>query len=342
MSELKPATRAGGMLVLAILVLVAGAAAAEDIAIRPQLLLNAMNNGAAQFQVVSGRIAMACQPGVNMDMRRVVSSRREQLTIRSAGGPVSLKYLMVLPSQQITIDGSGSDEIQIARTPQGDTTIVPVQFVQKLRERLVLTVGAAPSARVYKAADVWHLFVAEPVVCRQHLAPLLEMLEAEGSSPHLGAIATEVEAALLRLPSPVTPDKKRWAALVERLASQRFTEREAAEQELRGLGQAVTSYLDHLDSTRLDAEQRFRVRRILNAAAEKDAENTPEEIAVGLAADPAVWLDLMSRSDAGIRRQAAQWLSALQGEPIGFDPAADASVRAKQIEQLRAKLGAKK
>jgi len=53
-------------------------------------------------------------------------------------------------------------------------------------------------------------------------------------------------------------------------------------------------------------------------------------------ADPEVWLALLARPEEPTRRLAAAHLAKLLGQPISFDPAADAARRKRQIEQLRA------
>ena len=131
------------------------------------------------------------------------------------------------------------------------------------------------------------------------------------------------------------PDPQRWAALVEQLGDERYSRRAAADRELRAMGRVVFTYLQGLDRDRLDAEQHYRVRRIVMSLAANMNNDLPPEIARWLAGDPVVWLALLSRDDESTRRLAAERLEALLGEPISFDPAADPATRTEQIERLR-------
>ena len=55
-----------------------------------------------------------------------------------------------------------------------------------------------------------------------------------------------------------------------------------------------------------------------------------------LAVDPATWLLLLERPEEAVRRTAARQLTAMLGEPIAVDPAADPETQKSQRERLRA------
>jgi hypothetical protein len=138
------------------------------------------------------------------------------------------------------------------------------------------------------------------------------------------------------------PDPGRWAVLVEQLGDERFSRREAADRELRSLGRVVSIYLQQLDASQLDAEQHYRVRRILMALSARTDNDTPPEVAQWLAGDPVVWLAMLSRDDEPTRRLAAERLKALLDGPIAFDPAADAATRQGQIDELRLRISGRR
>jgi hypothetical protein len=137
------------------------------------------------------------------------------------------------------------------------------------------------------------------------------------------------------------PDRQRWAALVAQLADERFPRREAADRELRSAGRVVLSYLRGLELSRLDAEQQYRVRRIILSLSRQTGDDTAEGFAPQLSEDPDIWLAFLSRQEESTRRLAARQLAAILGEPIRFDPAADTATRKAQIEQLRARIHGK-
>ena len=62
------------------------------------------------------------------------------------------------------------------------------------------------------------------------------------------------------------------------------------------------------------------------------------QIATRLAGDPATWLVLLERPEASIRRLAARQLTAMLGEPIALDPAADPETQKSQRTKLWTKL----
>ncbi len=206
-------------------------------------------------------------------------------------------------------------------------------------EKTTLTLGAGAGQQVLRAPDFWQLWIARPEECRQHLIPLLEMLRP---SWRLAETAGQMEKNLLRLAiADSASDRVRWAALLEQLADDRFANREAADRGLRAGGVAALGYLRQLDFKRLDAEQQFRVVRIIEALAPPDNADTAEQVARLLASEPAVWLALLGRPDLITRQAAARQLTMLLGETIPVDPAAEPGSQKDQREKLRTRIGEK-
>ena len=300
-------------------------------------LLNPANMGPVRFRLVSGRVTMS---GLRLGSYSTASSSRgrsERLTFSAPNNQPAMSYESTSAAERLSIEATGS-RLQIRRLPQDDSGVVPVEFEQAPAGPLVLSVGPKEQRQVYRAASLWHLLIAHREVCQQHLVPLLRLLHREWD---LGKMLQEVEAILL---SPAAgrdlPDRRRWAALVEQLGDSRFSEREAADRQLREAGRAVVPYLRQLDSSRLDAEQRYRIRRILAALEETDDLQSPEQVAAWLSGDPAIWLSYMAHDDEPARRLAASRLESLLGKPVCFDPAADPATRARQLEKIRKQLGA--
>ena len=134
----------------------------------------------------------------------------------------------------------------------------------------------------------------------------------------LGEIGTEIESQLFRRArSKHGQDHRRWAQLVDELASPVFTKRQNAERELSRAGQAVVPYLQNLDRRKLDAEQAYRVRSLVESMA-AGYEDSAERIVVWLAGDENVWLSLLNRTDPEQRRLAATRLSAILDQPLNF------------------------
>lgn len=319
------------------LVLLAGAAAEEPRKLpdTPKLT-EAVRRGWLRGQIVSGRIAFRGTRLGSMNDAAKSDGREERMGIHITPQEFTVRYEMLSPEEEFLLEITGSDQIHVRRTAKGDSRLVPVDFRQSADEPLRLTVGPEEDEQAHSSSSLWHLLITRPEVCRQHLVPLLQVLDEQWD---LSTTAEQVEVSLLRAAAEGDlPDPRRWADLVEQLGDERYARREAADRELRALGRVVLTYLDGLDPSRLDAEQHYRVQRIVMMLSASIENDTPPQIASWMAGDPAVWLALLSRDDESTRRLAAQRLGALLGKPVAFDPAADPATRAGQIEQLRSQI----
>ena len=310
------------------------ARAADDIPETPTLT-NAARAGWFQFSIASGRITVSGSRGINVTTTSGGTDRRDRLSVRIGGGDPIVDYELIAEDQEITIVMSSRNRLTIERKPKSPSKTTAVLFEQPAQGPVVLRVGREQQA-VYQMPSLWHLLVAEPVVCRQNLLPLLRLLNREWD---LEKTTAEIESALIAMAGDQNlPDKRRWAEWVEQLGDARYSKREAADRQLREAGRVVITFLQQLDPSRLDAEQQFRVRRIVSSLSDNEGNDSADQIAAWLAGDPGVWLALLSREDLSIRRIAAKHLEALLGGAIGFDPAADPPTRKAQLEQLRARI----
>jgi len=315
-------------------------AVAEDIPDTPGLT-NIRRQGWVQFNLNCGRIVVTGSRGV--DFRHSGSTtkgRGERLSVRVAGSEPVVTYEITTATQQFRLDASAGNQLLLRRLPEGEhSTLVPAEFSQKANEPITLKVGSKDHERVYRAPTIWHLFLQEPAAAREHLAPLLKILLREYD---FADAAKEIESILVRMAqSGAPPDQKRWADWVQELGDPSFAKREEADRKLRESGRVVVTYLQQLDPGRLDAEQRYRVRRILLALSGARNEESPSQLATWLAGDPAAWLALLSREEELTRRLALKRLEAILGGPLAFDPDADLPTRQKQIEGIRARITGK-
>jgi hypothetical protein len=301
-------------------------------------LSNAFRQGWIQVGLSSGRIVLNGSRGVNYSTTSGTSDRQERLAIRMSGRDPVVDFEMTTADEQVAIDFQAANRLVIRRTPKGNSKVPPVDFRQPANDPIALKVGDKDHEKVYQAASLWHLMVLEPSVCREHLTPLLRLMQRDWD---FNKMAEELDERLLCSASGTDlPDRQHWSELVRQLGDNRFSTREAADRKLRAAGQVIVTYLQQLDPSRLDAEQQYRVRRILLALTETNGDDSPDQVAAWLSGDTAIWLALLSRDDDKTRRAAAQHLEALLGSPISFDPDADAATRAQQIEQLRTRLAA--
>lgn len=299
-----------------------------------------MRSGWVQFQVVSGRITIGARRMGSTSSSSTRPGRSEKLTIRFTNAELSMTYQRSTPQEELSISVGSGNRISIRRSGKEGSSIVPVQFDQAPGEPISLALGPDDKQQVYRAATLWHLLVEQPDACRKHLVPLLELLRPDW---RLAETAAAIEAELLQAAAVgQLPDRRQWDALVQQLADERFAKREEADRKLRSAGQRVLGYLRGLDLDRLDAEQQYRVRRIINSLTRKTGDDTAEQFAAQLVGDPDAWLALLARREESTRRLAARQLEAILGEPIAFDPGADEATRKDQIEQLRAHVRAKR
>ncbi len=319
--------------------LCSAAMAAESLPATP-LLRRAADNRWLLPQVVAGRITVGGSRLGNYSSRSSSSGKSEELSVRFNNAQRSMTYTCSTPREQLSVKIVSGDRISIAHSGKGDAKIVPVRFEQGPREPISLTLGRDDEEQVYRASTLWQLLLAHPQECRQHLVPLLDLLRPDWK---LAETAAAMEAELLRAASTgQLPDRGRWAALVDQLADERFSEREAADRELRAAGRVVVGYLRGLDFGRLDAEQQFRVRRIIQWLSEQAGEDTAESFTPQVIGNPEIWLILLSRKEESTRRLAARQLGTILGEPIGFDPGAEPGAREAQLEALRARIRGKR
>jgi hypothetical protein len=273
--------------------------------------------------------------GIQTSTASSSGSRRERLTIRAAGAEPAIDYDLTTSEEEVTIRFASADRLEIRRVPKGDAKTPSVEFRQAGTAPVLLKIGP-PEAREYRAASLWHLLLAQPAECRKWLVPLVSLMQPKWD---LVKTSDEVRTILLRMAEGGrVPDQKRWAEWVAQLGDSQFAKREAADRQLREAGRAVVAYLQQLDASRLDAEQQYRVHRIIQMLTVSSGEDSPEQIASWLYSDPAVWLAMLSGQTESARKTAAGQLGALLGKPIDFDPAADAPTRQKQIEALRVRV----
>lgn len=304
------------------------------------LLNQAVQQGWLQCGIVGGRITLdqGQIPNIHTTTATHNSQHKEELHLQKENGRPTLRYERTNDKERLAVNMVGSaGSVLIHQEPLGDSPALTVKFEQTADQEITLTVGSWTQQQVFSAPDLWRLLIAWPEECRKHLLPLLEELRPDWS---LADQIARVEERLLRnAEEDKTSDAASWAALVKQLADNSFAKREAADRALREGGPNAIAYLWQLDFDRLDAEQRFRVHRIIAAQTGQHGEDSAEQIVASLAGVPAVWLALLARSDPAIRRTAAKQLAKLLGGPISVDPAADPKTQKDKREQLRARIG---
>jgi hypothetical protein len=321
-------------------VVVLAFATAGTIQAQESLLARMTQSNWLRCNIVGGRLTMDGSRLGNMRSSTKGNQREESLAIRNENEQFVLSYQRTTKDEQLTVEiSSAGGKVLIRREPRGSASFPPAEFKQSGDEKIVFTLGAGEKQETFRTRDIWLLLVAQPKSCREHLLPLLELLRPGWK---LADTASAVEERLLRdAGGKDGSSRSRWTAMVAQLADDSFAKREAADRALRNGDGGALAYLRQLDFGRLDAEQQFRVRRIIEALTAQNTSDTIDQVAASLAADPTVWLALLARPQLKTRQIAARELTALLGESIPVDPAADPKTQKDQRERLRVRIEGK-
>ncbi len=267
-----------------------------------------------------------------------IGGSNEQLRFQNSGSSGSIHYERTISQEQFSVDFSSDGRFVVRRSTPGTADKPSVELAQNPGQSITLSVGVeGKRPTVYRGSTLWGLLLIQPEACQKELLPLLEPFPFYAQ---MNQTATALEGEVLKLAAAgKIPDRQSWDKLVRQLGDDDFCKREAADRLLRAAGPGIVNFLQQLDYAGLDAEQQFRVRRIVESFHGQTVADTPEQAAAQVVGDPLVWLALLGRPQEATRRAAAKQLAALMGEPIGVDPGADPATQKDQREKLRAKLG---
>lgn len=291
----------------------------------------------ARLSVVSGRVVNAGGWRFGSSTSSTTSGDvTEQAVYQGSNDSGSFHYERKSPQEEFLLELNSQGEFRFRRVKgsAGDAKFVPVELLQTPGDWLSLGVGPQGRRKVYRAPTLWHFLLAYPGESREHLIPILQALQPRWQ---LAQQAAAIESELLKLAGSGVPDSERqqWVRWVEQLGDARFMRREAADEQLRASGPAGLGYLKGLDPRQLDAEQQFRLRRIVASLSQRAAEDAAGPVAAALLEDPLAWLALLSRPEEATRRKAVRRLTAILGRPIAVDTAADPASQSQAVQQLR-------
>jgi len=287
-----------------------------------------------RFDLVLGRITAVHLAGGTHQRESPAAEHevvRERLAVGSEPQP-TLRYECRDARHELSIEVIAGDQVDIRLVPLEASNLVPLTYRQRPGSSVHLQVGPADASRTIAAPSVWHLCLAEPVLCRTHLLPVLRRLRADWQ---LEALTAEIERDLFRRTGAgdgVT--SQQVETLVEELGARRFADRQAADRALRNLGVSVLCHLRSVDASSLDREQRQRIAAIQRALS-PPIPDTPQRVAAWLQPDRIAWLALMSHDEPAKREWAAQRLAETSLAAVHFDAQADEGERREQIARLR-------
>jgi hypothetical protein len=284
-------------------------------------------------RVIAGRIvAISSHAGQNTSSSRNGSDRRERLSIKLTQSGPSVSYELTTPSEQIGFEIVAGDRVTLRRQYRTEQGTASTEFYQIPDRPIIVLSGPADASVRFEAPTLWHLFLAEPELCRQQIVPLLELMRPDWPVRHL---ADEIEERLCRASeTPVLPDQGAWEQWVAELGGNRYSQRQTADRRLRESGPRVLPFLQRIDRARLDMEQSRRIRDIIRSIAGEEDEDTADRATLWLVDDPRAWYALTAREEVAKRRLAAEQLARLLKGPIEFDPIAPAAIRQVQRAAL--------
>ncbi|MCA9099751.1 MAG: hypothetical protein R3C10_08580 [Pirellulales bacterium] len=299
--------------------------------------------------IEAGRIVALSAP--TNRLHQPGSDEKESLRIQAEDGETLMRYELLDEEDHVLVDIGAGSSVTIDRDPGRGTAFAPVHFEQfaaalasgyqptppaadDQRSGVELVIGRTDGKLAVSAPGIWSLLVVEPELCREHLNPLLEVLH---TGWRLEQQAASVEEQLvLMVQAGDLEVTAYWDDLVTRLADESFAVRRRADRLLRQAGVDVLPYLHAVDVSRLDAEQRMRIREVTRSLSEDVEADTPRLAAWQLVDDVSVWLALMERGSVAARAAAHQRLETLLGRKIDFDAAAEADERREIVDVLRA------
>lgn len=288
----------------------------------------------ARLEINGGRIVVlptrCSQGGVVVDPP-ADSASRQSLRLEIRPPAILVAYEWREGDRRLSLDVDSGGQLIICST-DGDTK---VSYLQPASGKVTLEIsGKATETDKRCAASLWHLLLIERDLCRQHLIPMIDRLQPSWRLEEQVALIEQSLTANAGF--DVLARRRQWETWVDQLASDSFAERQQADHALRSAGQSVLSLLRELDSSQFDAEQRRRIRAILEDVADLNSDS-PERVAGWLLENKAVWLAILERGPPELRLAAAEHLGSLVGKPV-FDPQATPDQVQAQLTALRAKL----
>lgn len=295
-------------------------------------------NRLVRFTVVEGRVLLARERLANIDTNTSTPQLKETFRLCDENGRPRLDYQRQAGEEVLLVQvGGDGDQVRLKSVQRNkDQLLVETEYNQQPGQDVSLILIKEGARVELYAPDLWRLLFTSRAQCEEHLVPLLEMLMPQWKS---GEMLSAIETILLQFSTEEYAARcARWTELVAQLGHDKYAVRQAADRALRAEGVAAIGFLRQLDFNRLDAEQRFRVRRILEAFAQRSDIDPPEEIAATLVNDPLVWLAFLESPELSVRQTAFRRLTELLGEVPPVAPTADPETQKPARDALRKKI----
>ncbi len=284
-------------------------------------------------RLIDGQIRVSSQNfGGSTTSSSDSGGRKETSSIVFNNGGCQIDYSLTTETETVHLEfNSNGDRAAATVTPKANGP--QITFLQE-KGACTLAAKIGDQAWDLRGDSLWHLFLAEPELCRKQLAPLLETLRPKWK---MSDMAADLESNLFKLAKGYVPeDVDKLRPLIADLGLPTYAQRRAADRKLRDAGRTALPFLQSLDLTKMDAEQRSRIEAILTLYLNHSTDDSPEQMAAQLLGDRRIWLALLNRNELEKREQASLHLSRLLNHPLDFEPAADAKTRAEQLARMQA------
>ena len=225
--------------------------------------------------------------------------------------------------------------VQLIQSPRilGELNSAPDEALRLLVRNVDLDSGDATLDVRIAAPDLQSLRRKYPRETSQYLRPILD--DMEQLSPLFSADERAAWQVLGSAPELSLAATQRLADVLTRLESDKFSDRQKAQRDLKALGQQAALALRSLDRTALTPNQNAEIDAFLSSYSPLNPEETQR-----LALSPDFLLDCMELPDPTLR--AAAWTK-LQSLPsslplpptLTFNPTADPTTREAAISNLR-------
>jgi hypothetical protein len=185
----------------------------------------------------------------------------------------------------------------------------------------------------FAANTLWHVILQSPDESLDVLEPALRCLNPAWE---IRSTSEAVQRLLFAASLPAgAREQSRRDELVQQLGSPRFAERDAAQRALAEMGPRLLPYLQALDWSALDAEQRHRLQDLLAACLSANSRDEATTIARWLEEDPAVWYGLLLRAEDRGESIALAHLRSLLGDAVPEALSEDPAQRQPQLDAIR-------
>ena len=231
--------------------------------------MRSMVIGWTRLTFVSGRIINANQWPMTRSTNISGDGTKEEIVFEGNGATGTLRYHRESKKQEtkkqdflleVNSDGKFHFHWQDSGTEKSDAEKngpdksgdgkCDVELTQNPNDMITLSVDVAGKKKFLRGNTFWHLWIADPELCRKHVAPILETLRPGWSVASNGTL---VETELLHLAAAGQhSDRKQWSAWVDQLADPQFMKRKKADDKLRAAGPPILGYLRQVNVDQLD------------------------------------------------------------------------------------------